>query len=84
LMLIQKDISENINKLKIGKSYDILVERYNGEYYYGRSYEMSPDIDANVLFKTSKNIEIGEFVNVKIIENMDYDLVGVVSDESCK
>jgi len=84
LMLIQKDISENINKLKIGKSYDILVERYNGEYYYGRSYEMSPDIDANVLFKTSKNIEIGEFVNVKIIENADYDLVGVVSDESCK
>ena len=84
LMLIQKNISENINKLKIGKSYDILVERYNGEYYYGRSYEMAPDIDANVLFKTSKNIEIGEFVNVKIIENMDYDLVGVVSDESCK
>ena len=84
LMLAQKDISEEINKLKIGKLYDILVEGYNGKYYYGRSCEMAPDIDASVLFKSSKNIDNGEFINVKIIENMDYDLVGVVVDESCK
>ncbi len=84
LMLMQKDISEKINKLKIGKLYDILVEGYNGKHYYGRSYEMAPDIDANVLFESSKNIEIGEFVKVKIVRNMDYDLVGVVVDESCK
>jgi ribosomal protein S12 methylthiotransferase len=84
LMLAQKDISEEINKLKIGKLYDILVEGYNGKYYYGRSCEMAPDIDASVLFKSSKNIDNGDFINVKIIENMDYDLVGVVVDESCK
>ena len=84
LMLLQKGISEQINKLKIGKLYDILVEGYNGEYYYGRSYEMAPDIDASVLFKSSKNINVGELIKVKIIENMDYDLVGVVVDESCK
>jgi ribosomal protein S12 methylthiotransferase len=84
LMLIQKEISEDINKSKIGNSYDVLVERYDGEYYYGRSYEMAPDIDANILFKSSKKIKIGEFVNVNIIEKMDYDLVGVVVDEPCK
>jgi ribosomal protein S12 methylthiotransferase len=84
LMLAQKDISEEINKLKIGKLYDILVEGHNGKYYYGRSCEMAPDIDASVLFKSSKNIDNGEFINVKIIENMDYDLVGVVVDESCQ
>ena len=84
LMLAQKDISEEINKLKIGKLYDILVEGYNGKYYYGRSCEMAPDIDASVLFESSKNVDDGEFIKVKIIENMDYDLVGVVVDESCK
>ena len=84
LMAIQKDISEEINKLKIGKIYDILVEGYHGEHYYGRSYEMAPDIDANVLFKSSESIKLGEFVKVKIVENMDYDLVGVVDYESCK
>lgn len=84
LMLIQKGISGEINKLKIGKLYDILVERYDGKYYYGRNCEMAPDIDANVLFESSKKIDNGEFIKVKIIENMDYDLVGVVVDESCK
>lgn len=84
LMLVQKDISGEINKLKIGKLYDILVEGYNDDYYYGRNYEMAPDIDANVLFKSPDNIKNGELIKVKIIENMDYDLVGVVVDESCK
>ncbi len=84
LMLVQKEVSEETNKLKIGKLYDILVEGYNGEYYYGRSYEMAPEIDANVLFKSPKSIKAGEFVKIKIVDNMDYDLVGVVVDESCK
>lgn len=84
LMLLQKNITEEINKLKIGKLYDILVEGYSGQYYHGRSYEMAPDIDANVLFKSSRKINNGEFVKVKIIDTMDYDLVGVVVDESCK
>ncbi|WP_143329122.1 30S ribosomal protein S12 methylthiotransferase RimO [Clostridium puniceum] len=84
LMTIQKDVSEEINKLKIGRLYDILVEGHNGEHYYGRSYEMAPEIDANVLFKSSKSIKNGQFIKVKIVENMDYDLVGVVDYESCK
>ena len=84
LMLIQKGVSEGINKLKIGRLYDILVEGYNGESYYGRNCEMAPDIDANVFFKTSEDIKVGEFIKVKIVENMDYDLLGVVVDESCK
>jgi ribosomal protein S12 methylthiotransferase len=84
LMAVQKEVSEETNKLKIGKLYDILVEGYNGEHYYGRSYEMAPEIDANVLFKSPKSIKPGEFIKVKIVDNMDYDLVGVVVDESCK
>ena len=84
LMAVQKEVSEETNKLKIGKMYDILVEGYNGEYYYGRSYEMAPEIDANVLFKSPKSIKAGDFIKVKIVDNMDYDLVGVVVDESCK
>ena len=84
LMLVQKHVSEEINKLKIGKLYDILVEGYDGEYYYGRSYEMAPDIDANVFFKGPEYIKAGEFIKVKIVKNMDYDLLGVVVDEPCK
>ena len=84
LMLLQKDVSEEINKLKIGNIYDILVEGYNGEYYYGRNYEMAPEIDGNVFFKSLMKKEVGSIVRVKIVENTEYDLVGVVSYESCK
>ncbi|MBW6409721.1 30S ribosomal protein S12 methylthiotransferase RimO [Clostridium weizhouense] len=84
LMTIQEKISNNINELKIGRVYDILVEEYNGEYYKGRNFEMAPEIDGNVFFESSKPINVGEFVKVKIIKNMDYDLIGVVEDEPCK
>ncbi|MDR5586874.1 MULTISPECIES: 30S ribosomal protein S12 methylthiotransferase RimO [Clostridium] len=84
LMLSQEKISNNINKLKVGKKYDILIEEYDGECYKGRNFEMAPDIDGNVFFESPKPLEIGEFVKVKIIKNMDYDLIGVVEDESCK
>lgn len=85
LMLLQSEISNEINSLKVGKTYDVLVEGFNGEYYYGRNYEMAPEIDGNVFFK-KKHCESykGEIVKVKIEENTEYDLIGVGMCESCK
>ncbi|MDD6794171.1 MAG: 30S ribosomal protein S12 methylthiotransferase RimO [Clostridiaceae bacterium] len=84
LMLVQKDVSEQLNQLKIGKIYDILVEGYNGESYYGRNYEMVPEIDGNVFFKCDKEINKGTIVKVKITDCTEYDLLGVVDYESCE
>jgi len=83
LMMVQQAVSSEINSLKIGRIYDILIEGHNGEYYFGRSKEMAPEIDGNV-FINSENLNIGEFVKVKIIEALEYDLLGVVFDESSK
>ena len=84
LMLVQKDVSKNINELKINNIYDILVEGYNGEYYYGRNYEMVPEIDGNVFIQSNKELEKGTIVSVRITDCTEYDLVGVVEDESCE
>ncbi|MDQ0148965.1 30S ribosomal protein S12 methylthiotransferase RimO [Eubacterium multiforme] len=84
LMLIQREVSKEINSLKIGKIYDILVEGYNGEYYYGRNYEMAPEIDGNVFFKKHCKVNNGDIVTVKVLENTEYDLIGVGICESCK
>ncbi|MDS0524875.1 30S ribosomal protein S12 methylthiotransferase RimO [Clostridium sp. SHJSY1] len=84
LMEIQKEVSKSINELKINNVYDILVEGYNGEYYYGRNYEMVPEIDGNVFFKSTQKIEKGTIVSVKVISCTEYDLVGVVDYESCE
>ncbi|MBD7910466.1 MULTISPECIES: 30S ribosomal protein S12 methylthiotransferase RimO [Clostridium] len=84
LMLVQKEISKEINELKVGNVYDILVEGDNGEYYYGRNYEMIPEIDGNIFFKSTREIRKGAIVSVKIIDCTEYDLVGVVDYESCE
>lgn len=84
IMIIQQGVSKKINLQKIGEVYKVLVEGFNGEYYYGRSYEMAPDIDGQVFFKYDKTVKNGEFVDVRITESLEYDLIGVVCDESCK
>ena len=45
---------------------------------------MLPEIDGAIYFKCDKILSVGEMVNVKILENLEYDLIGVVCDESCK
>ena len=84
LMLVQREVAKEINELKISNIYDILVEGHNGEYYYGRSYEMAPEIDGVVFFDSEENIKTGAIVKVKITNCADYDLMGVVVYESCK
>lgn len=83
LMLIQKEVSNEVNKKKINNIYKVIIEGFNGEYYIGRNYEMAPEIDGCVYIK---GIELNKdnFYNVKIEKTLEYDLIGVVCDESCK
>lgn len=84
LMLEQRNISKEINNLKLGNIYDILVEGKKDKFYVGRNYEMAPDIDGNVFFESKDNIEKGTFVKVKITKSTNYDLIGVVHNEFSK
>ena len=79
IMSIQLEISEKKNREKIGSVVTVLCEDYDevSEAYYGRSFADAPDIDGKVYFHAKKgSIAPGEFVNVKITEVLDYDLVG--------
>ena len=79
IMALQKEISFELNKTHIGKTYKVLVEDYNGTYYIGRSYAFANDEDDGCIFiKSSKELIIGDFVNVKIIKAKPYDLIGEV------
>ncbi|WP_194190464.1 30S ribosomal protein S12 methylthiotransferase RimO [Clostridium chrysemydis] len=84
LMLLQNSISKEINTEKLGRVYSVLVEGKNDNKFYGRNYEMAPEIDGNVFFTKKCTPKIGDFVKVKIEGNTDYDLVGVGICESCK
>lgn len=84
LMLIQKKVVEDLNKLKISKVYDTIIERRKGKFFIGRSSEMAPEIDGTILVDSTENIKIGDIVKVKIKEALEYDLVGEVYDEFSK
>ena len=84
LMIIQQSISKELNSKKIGKVYRTLVEGFNGKTYFGRSYEMAPEVDGTVFFESDRVHNKGEFVNIKVTEALEYDLIVVVCYESCE
>ena len=76
VMKVQQEISFQNNQTKIGKTFKVLVDRKEGEFYVGRTEFDSPDVDNEVLIKAdnSNYISIGSFVNVKINDASDFDL----------
>ena len=77
LMLRQLDISLEQNGKKVGSVMDALAEESDDEgVYVGRTAFDAPDIDNSVVFSSESPVAPGEFVRVKIIDAMDYDLIG--------
>ncbi len=82
----QNSISSEKNVKRVGKVYKAIVDGIadDGIFYYGRTYAEAPEIDGAVYFTSSEPIEIGCFVDVKILNSEDYDLIGEVIDELTK
>ncbi|MGM9834067.1 MAG: 30S ribosomal protein S12 methylthiotransferase RimO [Candidatus Limisoma sp.] len=78
LMAIQENISLEINLEKIGKTFKVIVDREEGEYYVGRTQFDSPEVDPEVLIEKSQSLTIGEFYNVKISNAYAFELIGKV------
>ena len=86
LMAIQAAISEETNRLIEGKELEVMLEgKGEGEapVLFGRSYREAPDVDGRVYIEQNINADIGDIVNVKIVQGFAYDLVAepVLSDE---
>lgn len=79
LMGIQQEISAELSNLKIGKTYRVIIDRKEGEYYIGRTQFDSPEVDPEVLVKANgKRLFIGRFYQVHITDADDFDLYGEV------
>lgn len=77
IMKIQQDISFKLNKNRINEVHDVLIEDFDGNNYYGRSYLYAPDAeDGNFIIHSKSNLIIGEFVKVKINKVNAYDVEG--------
>lgn len=78
IMDIQSQISWENNQACVGKIFRCLIDRKEGLNFIGRTFMDSPDVDNEVLID-AKNFYLknGEFVNIKITEATDYDLIGI-------
>ncbi len=77
IMELQAGISFDLNQKKVGKVYKCIFDRREGNHYIGRTQYDSPDVDNEVLVDADKHfINIGKFIDIKITEATDFDLIG--------
>ena len=75
------------NTEMLDKTVEVVTEGYDryGECYFGRTYADAPDIDGKIFFTSQGRKPVpGKFVKVKITDMLDYDLIGVIDDESAE
>ena len=76
---IQARIMDDFNRKRRKKTYRVLAEGFDHALgcWSGRSYAESPDVDGRIFF-TGRGVEAGEFVTVKITDEVDGEPVGEV------
>lgn len=77
IMRRQLDISLELNREKIGRTLEVLIEEEDTEgSYIGRTRYDAPEIDNSVIFTSDSKHRPGDIVKVLIEDAFDYDLVG--------
>ncbi len=78
LMEVQQNISRVKHQAMIGKTMQVIVEGFSEEtelLLQGRTSQQAPDIDGVVLINEGE-ANIGDIVQVEIVDSMEYDLIG--------
>jgi ribosomal protein S12 methylthiotransferase len=79
IMDLQMEISLEKNQEKLGKTFKVLVDKRESGRYIGRTEFDSVEVDNEVIINTTKKLQPGDFVMVKIDKAYDYDLEGSIS-----
>jgi ribosomal protein S12 methylthiotransferase len=76
LMTRQRDISADRNRRHQGRKLTVLIEEHQEEgMYTGRTEFQAPEVDG-VTHVHANRLKIGSFVDVRITDTLEYDLVG--------
>lgn len=80
IMELQQEISYEKNQQMIGSTQKVLIEGYlvDDDVYVGRTYRDAPGVDGIVFVSAPYELISGSFVDVKITEANEYDLIGVI------
>ncbi|MFA5540516.1 MAG: 30S ribosomal protein S12 methylthiotransferase RimO [Bacteroidales bacterium] len=78
ILYIQQNISLEINQEKIGKTYEVVIDRRDQDFWVGRTQYDSPEVDNEVLIPDTYKLEIGKFYNIRIVDAVEFDLIGEI------
>jgi ribosomal protein S12 methylthiotransferase len=76
LMEIQQNISAELNEMSVGKTFKVIIDRKEGDFYVGRTEFDSPEVDQEVLISIDHNLTPGAFYNILITNSTEFDLYG--------
>jgi len=78
-MAVQQEISAKKLQAKIGQVVEVLVDEANAEHIVARSAADAPEIDGNVFIQPNRDVEAGDFIQVRIEDADEYDLYGTLA-----
>lgn len=78
LMDIQQNISLERNEKFVGKTLKVIIDDLNGDFYMGRTEYDSPEVDNEVLVVPDKELNVGDFYDVKVTAADYFDLAAKV------
>jgi len=79
LMTIQQQVSKKVQESFVGRELTVLIDepqKNDKTMYIGRTEYDAPEVDGLVYVYSKKKLCPGDFVNVKIKDSYEYDLVG--------
>lgn len=80
IMRVQERISAELEAEKIGKTFRVVVDRLEGDFYIARSEYSSPEVDPEILIEADKDhpLNIGEFYEVEVTGAEEFDVYAMV------
>lgn len=75
LMHLQETIALELNEAKVGKEFEVIVDREDEDYYVGRTEFDSPEVDPEVLIRKTSVLKTGEFYRVVVKEALPFELI---------
>ncbi len=76
-MMLQQEISSELQSEKVGKVLPVIVDRKEGNYYIGRTEYASPEVDPEVLIPADERpLKVGRIYNTLITDSEEFDLYG--------
>jgi ribosomal protein S12 methylthiotransferase len=78
LMALQERVALESNESKIGKTFSVMIDKEDEDYYIGRTEYDSPEVDPEVLISKQVTLNKGNRYDVNITSAEPFDLYGTV------